>query len=138
MPVNAPALEADGLIDGQNLSRWAAGVEIRLKQIIAQPDKSMGFLEEEVLQQTLALQRENLERATQARADRVPLDCPCCKRPLEKIRPDQKRQIDSRCGEIALRRAYGWCVRCEEWFYPAWRRMHRLPRFCRRPWPYWF
>ncbi len=93
-----------------------------MQTIIAQDEESMGFLEEELSQQTKELQRQILQKATQAKADQCPPNCPLCGKPLTRVTEDQERGIDTRFGPIRIKRDHGYCKACEQWFYPAdWR-----------------
>jgi hypothetical protein len=64
------------------------------------------------------LQRAELERATQKKAERVPPRCPKCGSIL---RAPQLREttIVSRFGPVTFSRLYGLCPKCDRYFAPA-------------------
>jgi hypothetical protein len=79
----------------------------------------MGHLEEEILQQTRAVERAALEAAAQQKADQTPPVCPVCGGKLTRVTQGHERSYQTRFGEVTLRRARGWCRRCKSWRFPA-------------------
>lgn len=112
-PHSTKTVESKWLLD------WGIRTEAVLQEIIGQEEQSMGFLEEKLVRQGAQLQREILEKATQAKADQTPPGCPCCKSELKRLTHDHKRGIQTRFGSITVKRSYGWCPKCRQWFYPA-------------------
>ncbi len=120
--MSAQCCHGSRTVDPEQLSRWGFGADLAMQTIIAQDQESMGFLEEELGQQTKELQRQILQKATQAKAERCPPNCPRCGRALTRVREDQERGIETRFGPIRIKRLHGYCKACQEWFYPAdWR-----------------
>lgn len=44
--------------------------------------------------------------------------CPKCQRPMHRKRKRQARQVETRVGQVALRRSYYYCEHCREGFSP--------------------
>lgn len=66
------------------------------------------------------LQRLALERAAQAKADGADNSrCPACGDKLERVTGGHERTVQTRFGEVVLRRSKGWCAKCGEWRFPA-------------------
>lgn len=65
------------------------------------------------------LQRQVLEKAVQSKADNTPLRCPICGGPLTRVTHDHERSIESRFGDVRLKRSRGWCGRCKDYSFPA-------------------
>ena len=63
-------------ISPEDLADWTQDLEIRLDRVQQHPEQGLGFIEEQVRQCTLELQRKVVERAMQAKADAVD-EC-CC------------------------------------------------------------
>jgi hypothetical protein len=105
-------LEAD-------IAHWREDLQQRLKHVQQHPEQGLGFIEEQVRQSSLQLQRLLVQQAMQAKADRVDENCPDCHHRL----CDKKRRVlkwvDAYCGKVPLRRTHGWCPRCEQWVFPA-------------------
>ena len=81
-------------------------------------DKLAGQIERELEKNSKALLREAAREVMQARADATPPRCPVCHTPLEKVEA-KERTILTQWGHVTLRRAYGRCPRCQEYFAPA-------------------
>jgi len=88
-------------------------------EMVAQSGEGMGEAESAIARSTLEIQRLALEKASQAKSDACAPNCPRCGRPLQKLSQGHAREVDSRFGRIVVKRAYGWCARCKEWFHPA-------------------
>jgi len=103
----------------EDLAHWSHDLETRLDRIQQHPEQGLGFIEEQVRQCTLELQRKIVERAMQAKADAVDECCPCCHTPLIEKKRRVLKTIHSYCGPVGLRRTHGWCRQCEQWVFPA-------------------
>lgn len=90
-----------------------------IRAAAAGDDRSMGSMEEQILQQTRQIQRRLLEEASQIACDGTPPRCPRCQGALSRVTRGHERTIESRFGPIVIRRSYGYCARCEQWFFPA-------------------
>jgi hypothetical protein len=91
----------------------------RAEAIVQGPSGSMGDLEEEIVETSRSIQREILQKASQARADATPPQCPRCGRALTRVTHGHERTVESRFGSITIGRLHGYCPRCEQWFHPA-------------------
>src|SRR5664279_5883913 len=67
----------DSLLE-QDIARWRADLRKRLEQIQQHPEQGLGFIEENVRQATLQLQRLLVQKAMQDKADTVDEECPDC------------------------------------------------------------
>jgi hypothetical protein len=103
----------------EDLAHWSQDLETRLERIQPHPEQGLGFIEEQVRQGTLELQRQIVQRAMQAKADAVDECCPCCQTPLIEKKRRVLKTIQSYRGPVGLRRTHGWCRQCEHWVFPA-------------------
>jgi len=103
----------------EELAQWQQDLEARLARLAQHPEQGLGFIEEQVRQCTLELQRKVVERAMQAKADAVDENCPCCQTPLIERKRRVRKTVHSYCGSLQLFRTHGWCKRCEQWVFPA-------------------
>ena len=55
---------------------------------------------------------------SQAAAEPVEVVCPKCQRPMHRKRRRQRRRVETRVGQVPLRRAYYYCEHCREGFSP--------------------
>jgi Early Protein (E6) len=92
---------------------WALTVSV------ANCQENMGHLEEALMAEGRELQRQLLEKAVQAKADNTPLRCPICGGPLTRVTHDHERTVESRFGDVRLRRSRGWCRKCSDYYFPA-------------------
>jgi hypothetical protein len=106
-------------ISQEDLADWTQDLEARLDRVQQHPEQGLGFIEEQVRQCTLELQRKVVERAMQAKADTVGECCPCCQTPLIERKRRVPKTIHSYCGPVRLFRTHGWCRKCEQWVFPA-------------------
>jgi hypothetical protein len=81
-------------------------------------DKLAGQIERELAKNSKSLLREAARETMQARADACSPHCPLCGAPLERVE-HRERTILTQWGQITLRRAYGYCPRCQQSFAPA-------------------
>lgn len=102
-----------------DLAAWQADLQRRLDRVHAHPEQGLGFIEEQVRQSALELQRQLIERAMQAKADTVANQCPTCQRALIDKKHRVPKTIQSYCGALRLHRTHGWCARCDHWVFPA-------------------
>jgi hypothetical protein len=102
-----------------DLADWTQDLESRLERVQQHPEQGLGFIEEQVRQCTLGLQRKVVERAMQAKADAVDECCSCCQTPLIEKKRRVPKTIHSYCGPVRLLRTHGWCRKCEQWVFPA-------------------
>jgi hypothetical protein len=103
----------------EDLADWTQDLEARLDRVQQHPEQGLGFIEEQVRQCTLELQRKVVERAMQAKADAVDECCSCCQTPLLERKRRVPKTIRSYCGPVRLFRTHGWCRKCEQWVFPA-------------------
>ena len=103
----------------EDIAHWHQDLQERLERIQQHPEQGLGFIEEQVRQCTLELQRKVVQRAMQAKADRVDENCPCCQKPLLEKKRRVPKTIHSYCGALQLFRTHGWCKGCEQWVFPA-------------------
>ena len=103
----------------EDLAHWTQDLESRLERVQQHPEQGLGFIEEQVRQCTLELQRKVVERAMQAKADAVDECCSCCQTPLIERKRRVPKTIHSYCGPVRLLRTHGWCRKCEQWVFPA-------------------
>lgn len=103
----------------EDLADWTQDLEARLDRVQQHPEQGLGFIEEQVRQSTLELQRKVVERAMQAKADAVDECCSCCQTPLIERKRRVPKTIRSYCGPVRLFRTHGWCRKCEQWVFPA-------------------
>lgn len=103
----------------EDLAAWTQDLESRLDRVQQHPEQGLGFIEEQVRQCTLELQRKVVERAMQAKADAVDECCPCCQTALIERKRRVPKTIHSYCGPVRLLRTHGWCQKCEQWVFPA-------------------
>lgn len=101
------------------ICQWRRDLEARLARLEQHPEQGLGFIEEQVRQCTLELQRKVVERAMQAKADAVDENCPSCQTPLIQKKRRVRKTIHSYCGSLQLFRTHGWCKHCEQWVFPA-------------------
>jgi len=62
--------------------RWREDLQTRLQRVQQHPEQNMGFIEENIRQSALELQRLLVQKAMQDKADAVDEKCPDCQRPL--------------------------------------------------------
>ena len=103
----------------EELAQWQEDLAGRLERLQQHPEQGLGFIEEQVRQCTLELQRRIVERAMQTKADAVEENCPCCQKPLIERKRRVPKTIHSYCGAVRFYRTHGWCPRCEQWVFPA-------------------
>lgn len=106
-------------ISPEDLAAWTQDLESRLDRVQQHPEQGLGFIEEQVRQCTLELQRKVVERAMQAKADAVDECCSCCQTSLIERKRRVPKTIHSYCGPVRLLRTHGWCRKCEQWMFPA-------------------
>ena len=82
-------------------------------------DTGMGRLELAVEQTTRECRRQALEVLVQEQAAAQPLVCPVCKQRLNVEAYGRARGVNSSFGPVCFRRDYGFCVPCDQPFYPA-------------------
>jgi hypothetical protein len=98
---------------------WAQRMDWALTVSVANSQENMGHLEEALMAEGRELQRQLLEKAVQTKADNTPLRCPICGGPLTRVTHDHERTVDSRFGDVRLRRSRGWCRKCNDYCFPA-------------------
>ena len=94
-----------------------------LSERIAEEFSSMATFEREIDQKCLEVRRMVLEQLAQEVADKQPLVCPQCNRPLQVVDHNRRRTVESSFGRITYTRAYGFCPDCSEHFAPVDRRL---------------
>jgi hypothetical protein len=93
-------------------------VRVELERLMAK-GCDIGQLEALIEKRLKELGRPLLEEAVQKLADRQPLNCPRCDRPLHVERHRRLRRVFSVFGKVPFVRSYGFCPRCQKRFYPA-------------------
>ena len=101
------------------VAAWQERLTAGLNRSIEASDQTMGHLEEQILQKTREVERAVLEEAAQKKADQAPPVCPVCGNKLSRVTPGHERSYQTRFGEVRIRRARGWCRRCQCWRFPA-------------------
>ncbi len=99
-------------------NQWMGQVRGELEGLMAH-GCDIGQLEALIEKRLKELGRPLLEEAVQKLADRQPLSCPRCDRPLHVERHRRLRHVFSVFGKVPFVRSYGFCPRCQERFYPA-------------------
>lgn len=118
--VNKPVSNESFALDFEAFAlQWQNKMENSMQTIVASQEESLGSMEEAILKETKEAQRNILEKAAQAKADQTPPNCPKCGRPLSRLTHGHKRQVETRFGVITVARSYGYCQKCDQWFYPA-------------------
>src|SRR6185369_6188785 len=75
------AQNSNGLLE-EDLTRWREDLHARLLRVQQHPEQNMGFIEENIRQSALELQRLLVQKAMQDKADAVEEHCPDCQHPL--------------------------------------------------------
>jgi len=101
------------------IAAWQERLQAGLSRSIQASDQTMGHLEEEILHKTQDLERAVLEEAAQKKADGAPPVCPVCGNKLSRVTHGHERSYQTRFGVVRIRRARGWCRRCQSWRFPA-------------------
>ena len=101
------------------VAAWQVRLTAGLSRSIQASDETMGHMEEEILHKTRDLQRAVLEEAAQKKAEKSPPVCPVCGNKLSRITHGHERSYQTRFGIVTIRRARGWCRRCQCWRFPA-------------------
>lgn len=102
-----------------DIARWREDFQARLARVQQHPEQGLGFIEENIRQSTLELQRLMVQQAMQAKADAVDEKCPDCHGCLCDKKRRVLRIVDAYCGKVPLRRTHGWCAPCQKWVFPA-------------------
>lgn len=118
----AAAAQAASLVKAHlaeaEVQAWIKDMDTRLEVILAHPEQNLGEIEEQLARWVKEPLRLLAQRAAQVKANAVPCQCPKCHDELL----HQKylcRSIESRFGSLTIWRCYGWCARCEQWYFPA-------------------
>jgi hypothetical protein len=101
------------------VAAWQERLQAGLSRSIQASDQTMGHLEEEILHKTCDLERTILQAAAQQKAEAAPPVCPVCGNKLSRVTQGHERSYQSRFGVVTIRRARGWCRRCQCWRFPA-------------------
>jgi hypothetical protein len=80
---------------------------------------SMATFERQISQKCLEVQRAVLEGLVQEVADKQPLNCPQCHRPLLVVDHRRPRTVETSFGKISYTRGYGFCPDCSEHVAPV-------------------
>lgn len=120
---SVPQSDSSFKVFPQALAVWQERLTAGLHRSLQASDQTMGHLEEEIQRQSREPQRAVLEEAAQQKADQTPPVCPVCGRRLSRVSHGHERSYQTRFGAVTIRRARGWCWRCQRWFFPA---DHRL------------
>ena len=98
---------------------WQERLQAGLSRSIEASDQTLGHLEEEILHTTRELERAVLEAAAQKKADQTPPVCPVCQGKLTRVTTGHPRSYQTRFGGVTIRRARGWCRKCQCWRFPS-------------------
>lgn len=80
---------------------------------------SMGDMEKAVDKAALDMRRIALEQIVRQTVAPLPLECPTCHTSLNVVDYHRSRTVEASFGKIAFTRGYGFCVKCQDHFYPA-------------------
>jgi len=80
---------------------------------------NMGDMEKTLDKVSLEVRRIALEHLVRQAAGRLPFDCPTCQKPLNVAEHRRWRGVNTAFGKISFARSYGFCVMCQDHFYPA-------------------
>jgi hypothetical protein len=105
------------------LAAWHQAIHTRLQALAQEPATTLGTLEAALESAAQELLGDLLQPAMQTLAKTVALLCPVCQAPLQIEARNKARTVTHLWGDSRLVRDYGWCGRCQDWFYPA---DHRL------------
>ncbi len=119
--------QAESQLLEQDLAHWREDLRQRLAQVQQHPEQGLGFIEEPIRQSTLRLQCLLVQQAMQEKANAVEEQCPDCHHELCHKKRHVCRWIDAYCGKVKLVRTHGWCPHCEQWVFPADRRLGLRP-----------
>jgi uncharacterized protein with PIN domain len=102
-------VEAERLIEA--LLSWTEQTEA--------PD--LAAIEEQVLKLRQQFGEKLAEAAVDRQATAAPLmvRCPQCGRPMHQKKKRQRRRVESRVGEVPLKRAYDYCDHCRVGLFPS-------------------
>jgi uncharacterized protein with PIN domain len=77
-------------------------------------------IEDEVLKLRQPFAEKLAEAAVerQAAVELLTVKCPQCGRPMHQKKKRQRRQVESRVGQVALQRAYYYCDHCRVGLFP--------------------
>ena len=103
----------------EDLTRWREDLQTRLQRVQQHPEQNMGFIEENIRQSALELQRLLVQKAMQDKADAVDEKCPDCQHTLRNKKRRVEKVVDAYCGKVKLQRTHGWCPDCDKWSFPA-------------------
>ena len=84
-----------------------------------QQTANMGDMEKALDKATLEIRRIVLERLVQHAVSLQPFDCPSCLTELNVEDHQRLRKVETAFGKIGFGRSYGFCVKCQDYFYPA-------------------
>ena len=100
-------------------ARLAEAIEEEVRRFVSAEDQNLGDIEMQVEQKSRDLLRQGVEKAAQAKADKMPPVCPVCQSPLSRVSHDHGRSFECRFGTITVRRSRGYCRKCRKWRFPA-------------------
>ena len=80
---------------------------------------NMGDMEKALDKVSLEIRRIALEQLVRQAAGRLPFDCPTCQKPLNVVEHRRWRRVQTAFGKIGFARSYGFCVKCQDHFYPT-------------------
>lgn len=80
---------------------------------------NMGDMEKALDRASLEIRRIALERLAQQAVSRQPFSCPSCHTALNVGNHRRWRRVETSFGKIGFARSYGFCMKCQDYFYPA-------------------
>jgi hypothetical protein len=80
---------------------------------------NLGDMEKTLDRVSLEVRRIALERLAQQAVNRQPFTCPSCHTALNVGNHRRRRRVQTSFGKIGFARSYGFCVKCQDHFYPA-------------------
>jgi hypothetical protein len=106
-------------IPNHTLIAWAQTAQASLSALLQTPNITLGHLEELLETQARKLMLPILRASAQSLAAAQPFRCPVCREPLQAEAKERSRGLDSVFGSFDLKRAYGWCPACRNYWHPA-------------------
>ena len=116
------------LISHSGLLAWAQTAQTSLAALLQSPHTNLGHLEELLEAQARTLMLPILCAAAHALAAQHPFRCPVCQEPLQAEAKERLRRVDSVFGSFDLKRAYGRCPDCRDYWHPADQRLGLQPQ----------
>lgn len=108
------------MISSDDVAGW---LRVNLNEGLTEEFSSMATFEREIDQKCMEVRRMVLEQLAQEVANKQPLVCPQCNRPLHVVDHNRSRTVETSFGRITYTRGYGFCPDCSAHFAPVDRRL---------------